>query len=147
MNCNAPLLLLGLVALSALLRRVDGAGCGLHTYNHVFQHHNGEFYESCSGQVQTCKGGCSGYVQYKMHKQDTEQPKDHCSYGLDCCQSATKTVTVIDLINCVPLLPGDISQGPYTKSIDQATSCVCKDDCMIGGSVSECGALHDNIYS
>ena len=153
MNSNALLLLMGLITLSVVLRRAEAGTCAVHTYMHKFTHWNGQFYEICDGEVKTCKGGCSASLEYKMHKSTAQSPdaKHHCSFTVDCCQTASQITTgpetQIDLVNCSPLVAGKSSQGPFYNALtkNQAASCHCVDDCMQGGTTTECQGLHGTL--
>ena len=148
MNSNAPLLLLGLITLSLVLRRAESGACAVHTYTHKFTYWNGEFNEVCDGEVSTCKGGCTTHLEYKMHQSTSQSATQYCNFGMDCCQTASVVPVgsnTINLVNCEPLIAGAVSQGPFTIVKNQAASCHCVDDCMQGGTTTECKGLHDNL--
>lgn len=128
------------------------AGCGTFSYAHRLLHNPNiegypDFRLKCKMMVSVCSGGCFTEHKYKLHRYTSGSSTDahsFCNIQVQCCEANTQLQST-SLYDCKAYSgtepPSGGPYGPYTKVVEQATSCQCR-SCISASSVSDCDVLH-----
>ena len=145
--------LLTMAVLLSLVGLSMQAGCGTLTYAHREVHNPNipgysDFRVKCKMDVTVCAGGCYTEHKYKLHRYtsgSSTNAHSFCNIDVQCCEANTQ-LQATSLYECsaysgTPPPSGGPIYGPYSKLVNQATSCQCN-SCVSASGVSDCDLLH-----